>query len=205
MNLSKKSTCLFLETIHLEGGFFSALSYHQERMDRTRNHFFKHCEPLSLPLALMKSGAIPPKGCYKVRVIYGENIESIEFIPYEKRDINSLRLIESQIEYDYKYERRAELNTLFQQKKKCDDILICKDGFITDTSIANVALLQDGIWYTPAEPLLQGTKRSALLHHGLIQEHSIHRDDLAQYSAIRIFNAMIEFGEIELPIKNIVI
>lgn len=202
-NLLKKSISPFLETIKLEGGFFSALAFHQTRMDETRAAFFDNPEALSLPLALMKAGSIPPKGLYRVRVIYSEIIESIEFIPYEKREVNSLKLIEANIDYRYKYEKRPELNTLFQQKKKCDDILITQNGFLTDTSIANIALLKEGIWYTPKSPILKGTKRAALLHHGLIVEADIHQDDLLSYEKVRLFNAMIEFGEIEFPAKNI--
>lgn len=202
-NLSKKSISPFLETIKLEGGFFSALSYHQTRMDETRAAFYDKPESLSLPLALMRTGSIPPKGLYKTRVIYTDKIESIEFIPYEKRDINSLKCIESDVDYDFKYEKRPVLNTLFQQKGKCDDILITQNGLLTDTTIANIALLKDGIWYTPKSPLLKGTKRASLLHHGLIIEADIHQDELSQYEKIRLFNAMIEFGEIEFPVKNI--
>lgn len=203
-NLSKKSISPFLETIKLDGGFFSSLAFHQTRMDETRAAFWENPEPLSLPLALMKSGSIPPKGLYRVRVIYNENIESIEFVPYEKRDISSLKLIKADIDYSFKYEKRPQLNTLFQQKKKCDDILITKNGLLTDTSIANIALLKNGIWYTPKSPLLKGTKRAALLHHGMIIEADIHQDDIAQYEKIRLFNAMIEFGEIEFSTKNII-
>ena len=203
-NLSKKSISPFLETIKLDGGFFSSLAFHQTRMDETRAAFWENPAPLSLPLALMKSGSIPPKGLYRVRVIYHENIESIEFVPYEKRDISSLKLIEADIDYSFKYEKRSQLNTLFQQKKKCDDILITKNGLLTDTSIANIALLKDGIWYTPKSPLLKGTKRAALLHHGMIIEADIHQNDIAQYEKIRLFNAMIEFGEIEFSTKNII-
>ncbi len=202
-NLSKKSISPFLETIKLEGGFFSALSYHQTRMDETRAAFYDNPESLSLPLALMRTGSIPPKGLYKTRVIYTDKIESIEFIPYEKRDINSLKLIESDVDYSFKYEKRPVINTLFQQKGKCDDILITQNGLLTDTSIANIALLKDGIWYTPKSPLLKGTKRASLLHHRLIIETDIHQVALSQYEKIRLFNAMIEFGEIEFPVKNI--
>lgn len=203
MSLSKKSISPFLETIKLEGGFFSALSFHQARMDETRAAFFENPAPLSLPLALMKAGSIPPKGLYRVRVIYSDVIESIEFIPYEKREVSSLKLIEADIDYRYKYEKRPAINTLFQQKKKCDDILMTKKGYLTDTSIANIALLKDGIWYTPKSPLLKGTKRAALLHHGLIVEADIHQDTLPEYEKVRLFNAMIEFGEIEFPARAI--
>lgn len=204
MNLSKKSTCRFLESIKLEDGFFSALSYHQARMDETRQHFYPEAPAISLPLALMKQSKIPPKGLYKARVLYSESIEEIEFVPYKPREIATLKLIEAECDYAFKYEKRPVLNTLFQQKGKCDDILITQNGYLTDTTIANIALLKDGIWYTPEKPLLKGTKRAALLHHQLITEASLHQDQLGEFEAVRLFNAMIEFGEIELPIRHII-
>ena len=202
-NLSKKSISPFLETIKLDGGFFSALAYHQTRMDETRAAFYDNPEALSLPLALMKTGSIPPKGLYKTRIIYTDTIESIEFIPYERREVMSLQLIEAEVDYSFKYEKRPVLNTLFQQKGRCDDILITQNGYLTDSSIANIALLKDDIWYTPKSPLLRGTKRAALLHHGLIVEADIHQDELQAFEKVRLFNAMIEFGECEFPVKNI--
>ena len=204
MSLSKKSTSPFLETIKLEDGYFFALSYHQKRMDRTREHFYPDAPPLSLPQALMRLDNIPKKGLYRVRVIYEEEISTIEFLPYEMRPINSLKLIETALDYRYKYEKRPVINTLFQQKKRCDDILMTRDGFLTDTSIANIALLEGEHWYTPASPLLEGTKRAALLHHGILIPRQIHREELKKFSKIRLFNAMIDFGEIEFSTKNIV-
>lgn len=204
MSLSKKSTSPFLETIKLEDGYFFALSYHQKRIDRTRSHFYRDASFLSLPQALMRLDNIPQKGLYRVRVIYGETISEIEFVPYEMRPVNSLKLIEAAtLDYHYKYEKRPVINTLFQQKRPCDDILITRNGFLTDTSIANIALFDGEQWYTPKEPLLEGTKRAALLHHGLLIPREIHRDQVAQFSKIRLFNAMIDFGEIEFSTKNI--
>ncbi|MFD2722162.1 aminotransferase class IV [Ignatzschineria indica] len=79
--LIEKSTSPFLETIKLEDGYFFALSYHQKRMDKTRKHFYPDAPPLSLPQALMQLDNIPKKGLYRVRVIYQEEISTIEFLP----------------------------------------------------------------------------------------------------------------------------
>ena len=51
--------------------------------------------------------------------------------------------------------------------------LIVKDGYLTDTSIANIALYDGYTWFTPAHPLLRGTKRAELLNKQLIVEKDI--------------------------------
>ena len=49
----------------------------------------------------------------------------------------------------------------------CDEILIIKDGHITDTSISNIVFrLPDGWWLTPFTPLLKGIMRTYLLESG---------------------------------------
>ncbi len=50
-----------------------------------------------------------------------------------------------------------------------DDILIIRDGLLTDTSICNVALWNGTSWITPARPLFSGTMRAYLLDKGLVQ------------------------------------
>lgn len=53
-------------------------------------------------------------------------------------------------------------------------------------------------WLTPAHPLLAGTKRAFLLDQGAITEKDLTPDDLMKAEKIRLFNAMIDFGEIEI-------
>ena len=45
------------------------------------------------------------------------------------------------IDYTYKSAHREELNALYAQKGMADDILIVRNGYLTDTSISNIALL----------------------------------------------------------------
>ncbi len=83
----------------------------------------------------------------------------------------------------------------------CDDILLVKEGLITDTTIANIAFYDGNSWYTPQHPLLKGTKRAQLLDQGLLLEKDLKPEDLSSFIAIRLFNAMIDWGELELPIQ----
>lgn len=82
-------------------------------------------------------------------------------------------------------------------------MLIVRNGRLTDTSIANVALWNGTEWHTPSFPLLKGTHRQRLLDEGRIVERDITVDDLSLYSRVRLFNAMISFGEIEIDSKEL--
>ena len=107
------------------------------------------------------------------------------------------------LDYTYKSSNRQKLDELFKQKGEADDILIIRDGFLTDTSIANIALWNGEQWETPEKPLLEGTMRASLLGKGLIVPAAIRPHDLSRYSRVRLFNAMIGFGEIEFSVEDI--
>ena len=166
-------------------------------------------------LALQLSDYLSSPGCgagitgagiVKARVVYGEKgIEDVSYSPYTVRHVHSLALIQADhIDYTYKSAGREPLNRLFALRGACDDILIVKQGLLTDTSIANIALSDGTHWYTPAHPLLKGTKRAALLEEGILQEKDIRPEDLPSFSTVRLFNAMIDWGELELPVRNII-
>ncbi len=140
----------------------------------------------------------PSKNTYRCRVLYDDNSFNIEYIAYKDKKIRSLKIVQSNtIEYALKYENRDALNTLFEKREDCDDIAIIKNGYLTDTTIANIALF-DGInWYTPKSPLLHGTTRQRLLNNGTIIEKDIPITSIASYKKCAIFNAMIGFVELE--------
>jgi len=84
-----------------------------------------------------------------------------------------------------------------------DDILIVRRGLLTDTSIANIALFDGKDWFTPKLPLLRGTCRTALIDSGIIKEKNIRPEELSSYSFVRLFNAMIKWGALELSTGTI--
>jgi len=85
-----------------------------------------------------------------------------------------------------------------------DDILIVKRGLITDSFYCNVAFKTgQSQWITPSDPLLAGTKRQRLIDEDQLSIGDIKLENLTDYSHIRLFNSMIEFGEIELAIDAI--
>ena len=85
-----------------------------------------------------------------------------------------------------------------------DDIIIVKDGLITDASYANLIFWDGENWFTPNTPLLKGVQREKLLKDGLIQEKEIKPSDLASYQKVALINAMLDFKDkIELSIDHV--
>ena len=190
--------CQFIETLRIEKGVACNIDYHNRRMNATRTTFWKNCQSLNLSDYIHYEGK---EECIKCRVIYQDVIKEITYAPYQIRPVHSLQIIhDDTLSYTYKSTERGDINALFAQRNLQDDILIVKKGRITDSSIANVALF-DGIgWYTPQYPILHGTKRAELLDKGIIRERDIRLDHLFHYSYITLFNAMIDFGKIQIVI-----
>jgi 4-amino-4-deoxychorismate lyase len=198
---------LCFETICVQQGRLSKLlPYHQARLNRTREAVWPDSEPIDLQSLLIVPDSVGPEK-YKCRVTYGAEVVTIEWEKYLFRSIQSLRLIEDNyLDYAFKYKNRTALNALHAQRGTCDDVLIVKNGLITDTSYANVAFFDGTSWYTPAQPLLPGTQRAFLLDEGVIFPKEISAEDLSQYRAVKWFNAMVGWQEGErIDIENLVI
>jgi 4-amino-4-deoxychorismate lyase len=113
-------------------------------------------------------------------------------------------VVDNEIDYQFKYTDRARLEEL-KRRTKADEILIVKNGYITDTSFSNIIFFDwENKWVTPATPLLKGTKRKELLEKGMIHEKEIRPYDLKDFTKARLINAMldIEDGE-EIETGNI--
>lgn len=63
---------------------------------------------------------------------------------------------------------------------------------LTETTIANLALKLDGVWYTPPvhSGLLPGTYRAELLARGLLVERLLYKEDLARAENTAVFNSV---------------
>ena len=101
---------------------------------------------------------------------------------------------------------RSALDACFARRRGADDVIIVRRGLLTDTTVANLALFDPHTarWYTPAVPLLAGTHRSALLSAGVITPHpNLTPESLVRFTRLRLFNALLGWGECELPIAAV--
>jgi 4-amino-4-deoxychorismate lyase len=184
---------LFLETIKAENGRIFHLDYHQRRLEQTLAAFgISKNYPLSELLD-------PPKeGLIRCRVLYDEEQIDIMYLPYVIKHFRTLQaVIDDEIVYDYKYANRTAIDIDYEERDDADDIVIVKNGLLTDTSIANIALFDGEKWVTPKTPLLRGTTRERLLDEGTIVEGDIPLKELKRYSRCAVMNAMVGFIEVE--------
>lgn len=191
----------FIETIRVEDGTVRCLEDHERRMNATRRHFWPEEPPLRLADYVSPE---PLPGRRRCRVLYGRQVVRVEYFAYQPRLVRSLKCVDaSDVDYAYKYAGREALDAAFAQRDGADEVLLVRDGLLTDTSIANVALWDGREWHTPERPLLEGTHRARLLRAGILKPCPIPLDGLARYQHIVLFNAMLDFGEVQLPVSAI--
>lgn len=184
----------FIETIRATYGELQKISLHQQRVDSTLKAW-----PASKPvdLSALLSGldffAYPST---RIRIEYGtEGIIKVETFEYSVRQVRSVRIVEiGERDYRYKYADRAWINELLKASG-CDEIIMVKDGMVTDASIANLAFFNGKEWLTPEDPLLAGTQRQSLLEKSLIKAVPISLDDLSTYIGFKLMNAMLPWNE----------
>jgi len=194
-NLQKVGNPRCFETIKIQNRQLQNIAWHNRRFNQTRVDLFGIKEPLLLENLIQIPNDLDV-GVFKCRVIYSKEIEKIEFEKYTPRKVQSLKIVEcDDIEYSYKYYDRTKLNELFLKKENCDDILIVKNGLLTDTSFANIVFWDEDKWITPSKPLLQGTARSRLLKTRKIFESEITIVDIRKFKKARIINAMNDLNE----------
>lgn len=82
----------------------------------------------------------------------------------------------------------------------CEDVLLWnEDGYITESTIANVVVVIDGVHYTPPVEcgLLPGTYRQYLIDSGKIREKAIHKDMLSSAGRVYLINSVRKEIEVE--------
>lgn len=182
----------FIETIRIEGGIPRNLAMHQQRMQATFERFFPDAPFPSLQQHLDKK-QLRLSEILKCKILYNRRILKTEFSAYKAKEIITFRLITTNdLSYDYKFSNRRALN---RGKKIGEELIFVKNGLITDTSFTNIAVCISGKWYTPAQPLLKGTMRAALLRSGHVKEKEISEQEFLGCEKFRLINAMLPLDE----------
>ena len=178
----------YIESIKIENGKVYNLPLHLTRIKRSIG------EQLDLRLSLPEE--LIDK-IVKWRIVYnGDGIIEESYSEYNKKEIRTLKVVEyNSISYEFKYENREVLNQLYENREHCDDIIIIKNGLVTDSSFCNI-IFEDysGQLFTPKQPLLHGTKRAELVAKNAISEKDIYAQDIKNYKNIILINAMTEYS-----------
>lgn len=196
----------FLETIKVCGGKICSPEIHYDRYKKTLAEFYPHVRPVPVE-RFVEAARGAGEGVEKLRVEYGESF-SAAVAPYVPKKINSLKVFDGGgIDYRFKSADRTALNALAlaARNANCDDAIITKDGFVTDSSYANLVFADDGGLWTPATFLLNGTKRRSLLASGAVREREIRAADIRRFKRVIFVNAMLDISDnIGADIENVV-
>jgi len=184
---------LFFETLKIQNNKIQNLFFHNQRLNDTIRQNFHIASNIDLSNEVQQ-GDLSFERC---KVIYEKSIKSIQFFPLIPRKLQSFKVLETNITYNYKSVDRDCINELYLQKGSCDDILMINDGLLTDTSIANIAFFDGKNWITPKRPLLKGTMRASLLKKQLILEKDVKMKDIKNASRFALMNALIGFHEVK--------
>jgi 4-amino-4-deoxychorismate lyase len=195
---------LLLESVKLLNGEYQNLFYHEQRMNHSLKLLFGEDQWFNLE-DFMSHLKKPGSGLFKCRIVYDDQSKDVQFVPYEPKVIQRLQIVEdNDIIYEHKYVDRKRIDQLFMQKNICDDILIVKEGRVTDSSYSNIVFRRKNSWYTPWSALLKGTMRQNLLEWNDITEEDIFVDDIKDFDSFKLINAMLGFAGPEIDVSNIV-
>ncbi|KGQ57608.1 hypothetical protein IO45_10895 [Gallibacterium anatis] len=184
------------ETLCIENGQVQNLALHQQRYENSLREFYagQPYKIFSLAKILQKNTALwanLQSPIIRCRIDYNATQYHLQCFPYQRKTYQRFQpVICDDIDYHLKYSDRAIFNELLKQKGDCDEIIIVKQGKITDCTIGNLILRQGSQWFTPNSPLLIGTQRSKLLQERKIIEREILLSDLPLYQEIRLINAL---------------
>lgn len=206
--LGRKSAAFeLMETIRFtpgEGLFL--LDRHLQRLEQSAAYFDIPVDPAEVRAALRAAVArstrpmrvrllVDRRGV--VHVELGEPPEvkpitlAVDSVPVDRHDVFLYHKTTNRMVYDEARSRHPVAT---------DVALTNADGEVTETTIANLAIEIDGVWYTPpvACGLLPGTYRAELLARGALVERIVTPVDLKAASRLARFNALRGWEEVSL-------
>ena len=191
----------FIETIHIEHHKVFLLENHLSRIQQTCVEYYgkkKDIQQLHYEILFF---AKETKIKTKLSIYYNLHEHSF-FHKYYK--IKNFHLIENN-EYDYhlKYADRSFFEQAKSKFDNADEIIIVKNGKITDTSFSNICLLKNNKWITPITPLLNGIKRQYYLQQKQIEEQEIKVKDIKSFSKISLINSLLDLTKSQYDIETI--
>ncbi|HPO50623.1 MAG TPA: aminotransferase class IV, partial [Spirochaetota bacterium] len=193
-----------LESVKIKDGSVYNIDYHNLRLNQSRKIIFGSKNLINLKDFININPNL--KGIYKCRIFCSNEIEKVEISSYVMRSISLVKIVrDDEIDYSYKLADKSNLERLLDKKDRADEILIVKNGFVTDSSFSNVIFFDGTKYFTPSTPLLKGTKRQKYLDEKKIFEDGIKLEDIKKFKFIQFINAMIDIEDnLKIPIENII-
>jgi para-aminobenzoate synthetase/4-amino-4-deoxychorismate lyase len=197
---SRRPGFQLLETLlHEPGSGFARLGRHLDRLRGSAEYFGFTYDEAAVQEALSRAATPVPDRPARVRLLLdrGGRITTAA-VPLPPRHepvtlaIDDAPVDPADVLLFHKTSRRERYEEARSRHPDADDVLLINTrGEVTESTIANLAVLLDGRWVTPPleAGLLPGTERAALLAEGKIEEASLRPEDLARAEELRLLNA----------------
>ena len=189
-----------LETMRVEAdGTISLLARHLERLGRSARYFGYTCPADSIPAAILEEATrLSEPAVLRLTLARDGDFQlQRKTLPTPGQPSRLVRATFKVNSAEPLLRHKTTNRTIYDRARErydpsTDVILINERGEITETTIANIAVLRNEQWITPKLScgLLPGTMRAQLLDEGKIIEGIIDSDDLVPGEPIRYFNAV---------------
>jgi len=195
--------CQLIESVKVQNRQLYNIEAHNNRVAYSRHAIFGLENKMDLRDYIILPDNLD-NGLYKCRIVYTQEVQKVDFLPYTLKPVLTLRIVHNDaIQYQHKFLNRSSIEELLPDAD-ADDILIVRQGLVTDTSHANIVFFDNKNWLTPIQPLLFGTKRQILLERRVIRPSEISYTDLKRFTQAALINALLDIGDIPLiSIENI--
>lgn len=197
-----------LETMKVSAdGTIHLLRRHLERLQGSAGYFGFACDLHELQQALVTEASRQTEPAMLRLLLFRDGTHELQVKPLPPARLASLyrSLITVESADPFLYHKTTARRIYEQARAGCaedrDVVLVNERGEITETTIANIAVLRKGYWVTPLVScgLLPGTMRAHLLAEGQLVEGVIRLDELLPGETIRCFNAVR--GVFDVPFR----
>jgi para-aminobenzoate synthetase/4-amino-4-deoxychorismate lyase len=189
-----------LETLlHQPASGYRRLDRHLERLRSSAAYFGYALDEAAVADALLRAAATVPDRPARVRLLLDRAGRiTTGAVPLPSRpeplrlEIDDVPVDPADVLLFHKTSLRERYEEARVRHPDADDVLLINTrGEVTESTIANLAVLLDGRWLTPPldSGLLPGTERAALLAEGTIEESPLRPEDLARADELRLVNA----------------
>ena len=189
-----------LETMRLQDGEIPLLPQHLKRIAKSAQHYFYGYSSTETKMALQALCNRNSEGAYRVRLLIDRlGGVDVETIPLELSEGFSQSMVLSKLKVDatdsnlqHKTTQRTLYETAAAESELHEVVLSNLQGYVTESTIANIAYEMNGRLYTPpvTDGLLPGTLRGVMLAEGKLTERSLHLDDMQSVSSWRLVSAL---------------
>lgn len=199
-----------LETMRwtLQGGFW-LLDRHLDRLAASARYFDIPLDPAEVRAAL-RTAVSGAEGAQRLRLLVDRKgririetspnpgpassrqiIVGVDWQPIDRND---------PFLYHKTTNRRTYEEARARNRDTDDVILVNQEGRVTETTIANLAVELEGVWWTPpvSDGLLPGTFRAELLAGGGLTERSMTVSDLKEATSVARVNSVRGWEPVEI-------